>query len=423
MTFNMKKAIFIVLACLIISSYAYAEVFESIENREKVIVTMISQEPDPVEPGNVVEVRFRIESLRSDPLKNVQTKIVTKYPFSIYPGDVEIKDIGTLTSGRIEDVGVRVKFKVLVDTNAPEGENEIEFWYGPEGKTWVKGGEFSVDIGSRDAFLAINEISTNPAKIVPGTETNVAFKIENMAGSVLKNIKLKLGLLNTIVAGSTIDKEELPFTPVGSGNEKSMKIIGTGESKEMSFKLFTDSGAESKMYKVPYSLAYTDEAGANFTRTGILGLIVDSEPDISVSVEESGIYTAGVKGDVSIKFVNKGFSDIKFLNVKLMESEDFDITSNEEFYIGSIDSDDYETAEFELIANTKDALMLPISISYRDANGNPYSYEVNKEIKLYSGKALELRQGKQGNSFVGILVMVAIVAAGIYIYRRKKRKH
>jgi hypothetical protein len=389
----------------------------------QITVTMINQEPDPVAPGNTVEVRFRIENEGSGPASNVEIKLVPNYPFSFYGQESEIKNIGTLTGYQTGDVGVQEKWKLLVDTGAATGDNTIEFWYRTNQGIWIKAGDFTVSVQSRGAVLAINQIKTEPEKIVPGTETKVTFVLENLADNSLMDIKLNLGILTEVTSATSVTFRELPFTPIGSGNEQTLKGLQSGQKAEIAFNIFTDADAASKVYKVPYTLTYSDSSGADFAREGIVGWLVESEPDITVNIDKTEVYSAGAKGAIEIKLVNKGFSDIKFLDVKLAEGNGFTLLSNPEVYIGKLDSDDYETASYTLMVgkDAKDKITLPLHVEYRDANGQLFVKDLPLELKLFSGA--ELKQRTNGKSSpIGLLVTIAILAiVGIVIYRKIKK--
>ena len=389
----------------------------------QITVTLINNEPDPVAPGNVVKMKFRIENEGSEPAEDVQAKLVLKYPFSFY-GEEEVKNLGTIAGSQTGSVGVREDWELLVDDEATTGDHTVEFWYKIKGGVWTKAGEYTVTVRSREAVLAINEIKTDKENIIPGTITRVAFVLENLADNTLTNIKLNLNLYSALTTTTTVTFVELPFTPIGSGNEKTLRKLEPGESKEVVFDLFTDADAESKAYKIPYTLTYSDSSGANFTRTGILGLIVESTPELSVNIESTEIYKAGAKGKVEIKLVNKGFSDIKFLDVLLSENKDFEIISNPEVYIGKLDSDDYETAEYTIMVNkeAKDKVILPLRVEYRNANGRLYTNNVELSLKLFSGS--ELKQRTDHNGFPWVIIIIVIVVLGIagYAYKRRRNK-
>jgi hypothetical protein len=57
----------------------------------------------------------------------------------------------------------------------------------------------------------------------------------------------------------------------------------------------------------------------------------------------------GDAGNVVISVANMGLTDVKFLNVLVNNSENVKVLSPSNiFYIGSLDSDDYETFEVKL---------------------------------------------------------------------------
>jgi hypothetical protein len=174
---------------------------------------------------------------------------------------------------------------------------------------------------------------------------------------------------------------------------------------------------------VPYTLTYSDSSGADFIKEGIVGFLVESEPEVTINIDKTDIYQAGAKGKVEIKIVNKGFSDIKFLDIKLLEGGNYQLLSNPEVYIGKLDSDDYETAEYTLMVDKDagDKITLPLKIDYRDANGHLFSQQMPLELPLFSGA--ELKQRTDGKSSpIGLLVIIAILAiAGIVIYRKVKK--
>jgi len=418
----MRKTMML-LVFILISAVSYAAVFDIINDSYKLKFTLISQEPDPVAPGNYFEVKFRIENLKTEPEKNMEVKIIPKYPFSFYGTEEQIKNIGTVTPG--SGATVSIKWKLFADKNAATGDNNIEVWYKTQGFDWIKAGDFSISVRSREAILVINEVKSIPESIIPGTTTKVQFKLENLADNDLRDIRLTLNVLTPLVTASSVTYSELPFTPIGSGNYKTLGLLGAGRDGIIDFELFTDADAASKAYKMPYTLSYSDSGGKNFTNAGIIGLIVDSKPELSVNLDSTDIYQSGIKGKFSVKLVNKGFTDIKFLDVILSETGDFEIISNPDVYIGKLDSDDYETADYTILVKkgASSQIALPLKVEYRDANGHLFSKDTSLTLKLFSGNDLNQRTATKGNSFVGIFIVLIIVVSGIFFWRwRRNRK-
>ncbi|RMF06720.1 hypothetical protein D6764_01585, partial [Candidatus Woesearchaeota archaeon] len=187
----------------------------------------------------------------------------------------------------------------------------------------------------------------------------------------------------------------------------------------------TDPEAELGLYKVPVKLSYRDTNGDNFSSTNYIGILVASTPEVYASLDESEITKAGTSGKVSVKFVNKGISDIKFLDVKLEQSDDYDLLSADEVYIGNIDSDDYETVDFKLFVKPTDKrfIDLPLTYSYRDANNKLFEEKQVLKLRLYSEEELKKYGFVKEKSFSGLLIVAVVLIAGYFVWRRfRKRK-
>jgi hypothetical protein len=170
-------------------------------------------------------------------------------------------------------------------------------------------------------------------------------------------------------------------------------------------------------------MSYNDLAGTNYSQTYYTSLIIGESPDITASIESSEIISSGKTGIVSIKMTNKGSSDIKLLNVELLQSESYEILSPAQVYVGNIDSDDYESADFKLyVKGTRNkAVQLPLRLEYRNSNNKEVKEDKIIQLRLYSSsEAKRFGLVKAGNPFGSIVVLVIILAV-IWYYLKKKK--
>ena len=379
-------------------------------------VTMISQIPDSAEPGKYVDVRFKFDNLGSGTAENVEAEILPQYPFSMYPGTSAVKSLGSINAQQEGNKGVVIKYRLRVDKDALEGQNEIKLRYRTSYGVWVTLPEFEIYVQPYDAILVLDKVVSNPETIKPGERATIGITFKNMAGILLKKIRVKISL------GAA------QLVPIGSTNEKVIQTIDKGETARVVFNVMGKPDAIAGVYSVPIQFLYYDNLGNSYSRNSSIGLIVGSEPDLSVNIDSTTIYQAGKLGDVTVKIVNKDVNEIKFLNVNLAESEDYTIISPNDVYVGNIDSDDYETAEFTLFVENKkgEEILLPITLEYKDANNRAYKDDIKLKLPLYGASEAKQLGLIDGNGKVGFFGVIVVVIAGLFIYRRwrklKKKK-
>ncbi|MBS3131417.1 COG1361 S-layer family protein [Candidatus Woesearchaeota archaeon] len=405
------KAVLVILMVVMGASAAYAK--DKLSASHDIVVRLISQEPDPVRPGEFVDVRFKLDNNGTGMAENVQVEILPEFPFSLYSGD-KIADIGTMQSRQRDENGAIVKFRLKVDEQAVEGENDIRIRFRVNKEAWIGPKEFKVDVQTPDAILAVDAASVDNGFLEPGKEGKLTINLANKADSMLRGIKVQLALT------------DMPFVTVGSSNEKSAYQMDGGKSQNFDFNLLAEPEAISGVYNLPIKIDYLDEVGNSYSKEQTVGIIIGAKPDVTVTLDDSEVFMEDTAGEVTVKVVNKGVTDIKFANLKLSESEEFRIISNSEVYLGNIDSDDFETASFKIFAEKKGkkSIKLPLTLEYKDANNNEYSRNIELSMSLYTSSEAKKLGLKEGNGFVGTSIAIAIIAAGLIGYRlyRKRKK-
>ena len=185
--------------------------------------------------------------------------------------------------------------------------------------------------------------------------------------------------------------------------------------------------ADSKPYKIPLTVTYYDSLGRNYTRSVLVGLVVGAVPDVSIVIDESTLLQEKKTGEVSIRFVNKGVTDVKFLTATLLPSDAYTIISSPEIYVGNIDSDDYQTAAFKLylsreqekmISSKQPSIPLPLLVTYVDANNNPYEKRITLPLMLYSEEQLGVEKNETGTTLLVVIVLLVL----LYVFYRRWEK-
>ena len=414
----MKKYLWLIVFVLSVSAALAGVDAQYFGKAPDLRVSISMQDPDPVEPGKEVEASFKLEN-NGTTAHDVIFEILPEYPFSIVPGESTSKSVGTIGTSQDGKQSVIVRYRLKVAQDAVDENHKIKVRYKSENAdSWVMLETLRIKVQSHDAIISVDNFIAEPSVVEPGSKTKLTILLRNYATSLLKDVKIALDL------GKSGD-ESTPFSPLGSTNEKVISYMEPQSSKSIEFELLVDPDAASKSYKIPLTVRYSDALNKNYNRSNIVTLVVGGEPDVSVYIDSSTIYNAKSAGEITVKIVNKGLPDMKFVNVKLLNGSKYRIISPSEVYIGNIDSDDYETADFKLyIEKASDKkVVLPLAVEYKDANNKNYKNVINLELPLYSSSEAKKLGLVKGNGSFKWIVIIVLAAAGFFGYRFwKKRK-
>jgi hypothetical protein len=253
--------------------------------------------------------------------------------------------------------------------------------------------------------LVIKSVSTNPNEVSPGGVSNIEIELENDGKNDIEDLSVSLDL-------STV-----PFAPYDSSSEIGIDKLRDGRTDYANFKIITINSAKSGIYKIPVQMTYT-ESGVTKTKSGLISISVNSKPIISVTAEE-GLFIKGQEGIIKIKIVNKGLSDIKFMDVELGTSTSLNLLSPKTQYIGDLDSNDFDSVDFNVYFKdtTPDKINIPIIVTYKDALNNEYIDNEEISLNVYSKeKATELGLIKT-SSLTMIISIIVILIIIFIIYR------
>jgi len=274
--------------------------------------------------------------------------------------------------------------------------------------------------------LVIDSVKMYPSEIAPGETAVITIGIENDGKNDITNVAVILdlsGVVESNMLGVPSTTFEVPFAPYESSSEHSFDEIEEDETDYAKFEIIALGNAQSGVYKIPLRISYFEDGKIEPTiRNSLIGVTVNSEPIIGVNIED-GLILKGQENEIDIKIINKGLSDVRFLEVEFGTSTYFDVFSNKQVYIGDIDSDDFDTAGFKIYFkdNSPSTLTLPISIVYKDAVNNEYSEEFDLQVKVYTKeKAIALGLMDKNNTqsyIIGVIVLVVLCV----VYRKWKK--
>ncbi|NOZ81276.1 MAG: hypothetical protein GXP63_06415 [DPANN group archaeon] len=397
----------------------------------RIKVSLLNQDPDPVNQGNFVDLRFKFENYGLREAENIEVRLPDQGPFSMVREADRLQEVGTLTGRQTEVDGKVIKYRVNVANNAGEGDYDVNIQYRIDGGAWQEPSPFTVTVRQTRPQLAVLKAVTEPGRVVPGQDATLTLTLENMAEKDFKDVRVTFQVVSFTTTTTTISKEELPFSPLGTTNELIVGTMPRRSQKEVAFSFTTDPTADITVYKLPVLISYADYFGNNYSTTQYTTIVLEAKPELSVTVDSSDLSKPGQKGDITLKFVNRGIEDIKFLTADLHDDDHLTVLSSNEVYVGNIDSDDYETADFTVYLKDgcceDGTFSLPLSIRFRDGSNRAYADEPKDvNLRIYTEEQQERFGIQQSSSSVGIIIVVLIVVLGLFVYlylrRRKKKK-
>jgi len=386
---------------------------------------LLNQDPDPVKPGDVLEIRLALQNTGYEDLENCVLEIKPEYPFKALTGETLVKNIGTLGK-RYEDTRQKVvKFKLGIENNVNEGKYPLKVYIyttKDNGRlTLTK--EFDIEIDS-ESNAEIEYISVE--KMVPGQKTNLVFGIKNVGNSPLKNAMFSWDCTNDVIL------------PVGSSNVKHINLIDIGDTANVSFEVLTNVNTKPGLYKLDMVLTYDDiEALQTITEAGT----VENQKRKEIK-SKAGIYVGGTTdfdiafmersptGDYTFTVSNIGNNAANSVKVSVPLQANWTIAdgSSNSVVLGNLQKGDNTIADFSLKpAAMEKELPIKFEISYTSNDG--IRQTVERELPLYSSSFTPLAESDEsggGNSsslkYIGLAILACVAGAVIYKKRQKKIK-
>ncbi len=343
----MKKIfVFVLMAALLALSAGAVQ-------DQQVRVLLASQSPNTVEPGDSVDLRFRFENNGSATIGAIEAELLPKYPLSIT--EPSVKNIGSLDAKQKGTDAIVIKYAVHVDENADEGSYEIFLRYRIGSGFWIRMGPFYVDVKSSDAIVGVASFNM-PGSFSAGSAGDVNVTIRNFGKSLVRDVRIG------------IDLDNIPFAPLGTSNDVMMDGISAGQAATASFRLIADTGAKAAYYKTRVTLHYTDYSGKAHVSNSTIGLLVYNEPKFELALKEAKVFTQKSNGEVVLSISNTGPADILFMTAELVETPEYLVISSPMIYVGNLEADDFETANFDIRTGSlkPGSISLNVRLSYMD---------------------------------------------------------
>jgi len=255
--------------------------------------------------------------------------------------------------------------------------------------------------------LTINYVSTTPSQVEPGKTATISLGIKNNLDEDIENV------------GISLDLENLPIAPYKESTEKTIDEIEEDKTKYLEFEIIVLSEASSGTYKIPVSINYNETQ-----KTSYISLIVNAQPSLELDYE--GTLIKGGNNELTLRIINSGLEDVKLLSIAVDDGSGLKFLSSKYVYIGDVDSDDFETVEFDVFIreNAGSTIELPVQFSYRDSLNKVYEESRSVVIKIYTvDEAVSVGLIAKSNTmtYVGWIIGIIVIYILYRIIRKRRR--
>ena len=281
--------------------------------------------------------------------------------------------------------------------------------------------------------LSAVSVNADYITIYPGQEGKIIIEVDNNENFDIEDVSITLDTRAKTITNSlgvvVSQTESLPFAILGN-SEKEIEDIDKGDDDKSSFSIKASANAKLGDYNLPYVLKYTNaDNRTDFEKSGSFGIRVSAKTEIDFAVEakgeETGVAIVGEKGRVSLKIINRGLGEIKFVSVGVFP-QGYELLSGEKVYVGNIVSDDSDFASFDVVFKSISPT-LSAKVSYKDVENKEQSEIVEISFKVYTReKAIELGLIKEKNYApyyaVGGIIILWLIWRKIKKARKNKQR-
>ena len=414
-----------IISSVLVSAYPLSTESTRIITRKDIRLSIVNQEPDPVEPGQYVKLRVKVENWGSDSTAPIAVGIKPTYPFTLLDGYEAEQQISGLERRQNEGDGEILEWKLRVDKDAAEGDNEIIIYYKELTGQMIEVSseeQFYIEVRTSDTILQVMDITTEPEDVVPGQVSELKIKIKNLGDSFIKDVVVMLNM------------SDIDMATIGSIREQIIPMVDGGEEIEVLFDILPSPSIGLEALKIPITLKFKDNLNTEYSQAGTFGLMINSPIEYVLGLDNSEIKTKGGNGDVSVKISNPGLNNIKLLTMELKPSPQYEILSSSKIYVGNVDSDDFETVTYKLHVNNEEDkddegqekdVMLRLLLTYKDDYNNEFNIEEELQLPTFSSgdaKKYGLVQSKGNGGTIFFIIIIVGGGAWYYFYRKKKKK-
>jgi hypothetical protein len=381
-------------------------------------VTIVETNPYPAKIGQYLDLTVQVENVGRDRADNVEIELVPEYPFSLDSQANALQNIGALAPNKFASR----EFHLFVDKNAQKGTRSIDIRTRVDKNSPWSENTFDIRIGTETfnskGTLELKEVVSNPEVFMPGDRGTITVTLSNTATTPTvtidgkdydTNARIQAAVLRPLSDGIII--LDAPYGEMG--------LLGPGDSIKLTFNVLVSEDAGEEIHNLELAIE-----GNSFD--------YNSRKSIPLEVDSSNVKVIPskplklVNGEATLEFDVANTHPNELNSVSIRPEAEGVRFYPAEYFIGPMDPDELFTIEFNAVADQSSEKVgrnsEPINLSLSASYGNGINKHENLVSNLRIQQVEENQGGNSGMIITGIL-LAALAAAGILVYRKKLRKN
>lgn len=235
-----------VLVISVLLSLMFVSGLVSADSSTYLKATLLNQDPDPANPGEYVELRWKVEKFGDDTLSDITFTLDLDYPFSFDSIDTAQKTIGDWSGYSDDDEFYILYYKVFVAKNAIKDDYDVSLQIDTDKFSMTK--EDTIRVGDADEVsFAVGQLLTSPLKLYADSDENkLEVTLENIGDSAAEVVTVDLVL-----------PEGFSET-YGYSARANLGTISEGSNKVATFYVDIDEGVSEGPIEAFIKVQYTD---------------------------------------------------------------------------------------------------------------------------------------------------------------------
>jgi len=378
---------------------------------DRVQVNFMSQDPDPADAGNNMDLRWQIYNSLSTTTDNLKFHLDAQYPFLFEAGDSPDKNLGLSIGTSDSHVFYVLHYKLRVADNALKGTYNVTLNW-DTGNGWTKH-EFPIYINPKKAEFVVGAVLTSPEKLIADTtEAKLSVDINNIGKGNAENVKIKLSLPEGFKSSYSYSDED------------ALGIIPIAGSKTATFYADIDENIKEGNYLAKLDITYKDENDDSATyRTKTLELNIPIKPAPHLIVESVTTtpinLIAGSASEVHITVKNTGNKKADSVSLRVFQDASQPFVFNEKSdFVGKLEPNDSGDAVLGFtVASTATDKKYLLDVELRGID------ESNNVVIFRRTVPLTVTPAAKGSqlSFAVILGGFVVVIGAVYYFKNGRK--